>query len=389
MSQCSEVDKRIMEGMASLFPQRPKINPVIGIDTESNCLIPSSRAWSTEEDNYLSVKQDAAHVEKAESIWVWSCLRDVAESFAENYAKELAPEDDVAFKPIPVDPNTNNDDCFDDGDTSSESSAIEDERQPVFSALVTCAENALKSTVTKTSHGLVQQYMTAKPTTIPEFSRRREKNVVASSNAFGPESTPSPAETCTSLEVTTDIYRQYALDKEAIEKFEFARILEKDFNSFVTRIDSQLASINALDSCKVSEQLKEIHDAMQLKGAQLKELDRLLCEGTLDQKKRGKRLEVNVYHEHPSPFQHSYVNDLDKNRLNVYYDAVQIMDEYDRLLAAEEITDTERKTLMAEKSEVWRELRQWASNDSKNIATRTAKTYSYFFRTPRVALFTT
>ncbi|KAK9255931.1 hypothetical protein V1507DRAFT_495974 [Lipomyces tetrasporus] len=374
MSQCSEIDQRIMEGMASLFP---KINPVIGIDTESNRSIPSSRAWSTDEDNYSPVTQEAPHVETGESIWVWSSLRS------------LAPEDHANFKPIPVDPNAKIDDSFEEGDTSSESSAIEDERQPVFSALVKYAEDALKSAVTKSSHGLVQQYMTTKPTTIPEFSRTRETKLFASSNAFGPESMPSLAETPTSLDRKTDIYRQYAHDKEAIEKFELARVLEKDFDSFVTRIDNQLASINALDSSQVSEQLKEIHDAMQLKCAQLKKLDRLLCEGTLDQKKHGKRLEMNVYHEYPSPFQHSYVNNLDKNRLNVYYDAVQIMDEYDQLLASEEISDKERKKLMADKSEVWRELRQWASNDSKNIATRTAKTYSYFFRTPRVALFTT
>ncbi|KAK9432323.1 hypothetical protein V1505DRAFT_18699 [Lipomyces doorenjongii] len=393
MDQCSETDKIIIEGMASLVPQPSKMHPVLGIDTDNNSLTLSSRASSSaENDSYSSVTHDQPHPEKNEYSGFWSSLCGMAQSFAENYAKELAPEDYSAFKPIPVDPNATYDDSLDDSDGSSESSDTAEE-QPLLSALITYAANGRDQLVeTKHSHDAVQKYMTAKPTTIPEFSRTRGKNLVnldVNPKTFDHESMSSGAEAATSLGIVTEIYHEYAHNKEAIAKFELARALEEDLDNFFTRIENQLVSIDAMDSNKVSEQVKEIHDEMQLKSVQLKEFARLLQESTLDLKKAAKRLEMNIYHEGPSPFKNSYVNNLEKNRLDIYYDAVQIMDEYDHLLAIEDISEGHREKLMAEKEEIWREFRQWATSDQKNIATRTAKNYSFFFRTPRVSLFTT
>ncbi|KAK9337850.1 hypothetical protein V1521DRAFT_471895 [Lipomyces starkeyi] len=389
MDHCSEADKRIIEGMASLVPQPSKMHPVLGIDSANNPLTLTSRGSSAENDSYSPVTQDTP-LEENESNGFW---RGIAQSFAENYAKaELTPEDYSAFKPIPVDPNATYDDSLDDVDGSSESSDTEEE-QPVLSTLITDAANGIDQLATaKDSHDVVQKYMTAKPTTIPEFARTRGKNLVAldlSPKTFNSESLSSGAETAISQGIGTEVYHEYAYNKEAIAKFEFARALEVDLDNFFTRIENQLVSIDAMDSNEVSEQVKEIHDEMQLKSVQLKDFARLLQQSTLDLKKAAKRLEMTVYHECPSPFQNSYVNNLEKNRLDIYYDAVQIMDEYDHLLAIEHISEGHREKLMAEKKEIWRELRQWAASDSKNIATRTAKAYSFFFRTPRVSLFTT
>ncbi|KAK9389576.1 hypothetical protein V1515DRAFT_613760 [Lipomyces mesembrius] len=391
MDQCSEADKIIIKGMASLVPRPSKMHPVLGIDSDNNFLTLSSGASSAENDSY-PVTQDKPHLEENETIGFWSSLRGMAQSFAENYAKELAPEDYSAFKPVPVDPNAMYDDSLDDVDGSSESSDTAEE-QPVLSALITYAANGLDQLVTtKDSHDNVQKYMTAKPTTIPEFSRTRGKNLVnldVNPKTFDHEPISSGAETATSQGIGTEMYHEYAYNKKAIAKFELVRALEEDLDNFFTRIENQLVSIDAMDSNKVSEQVKEIHDEIQFKSVQLKDFARMLQESTLDLTKAAKRLEMNVYHEGRSPFKNSYVNNLQKNRLDIYYDAVQIMDEYDRLLAIEDISEGHREKLMAEKKEVWRELRQWAASDSKNIATRTAKNYSFFFRTPRVSLFTT
>ncbi|KAK9375348.1 uncharacterized protein V1513DRAFT_442651 [Lipomyces chichibuensis] len=387
MDQCSEIDMRIIQGMAGLVPQSLKMHPVLGIDSDNNSLTLSSRASSAENDSYSPVTQDTPHLEENESVGFWPSLRGIAQSFVENYAKELAPEDYSAFKPIPVDPKVMYDDSLDDVDGSSESSDSEEE-QPALSTLIPYGANSLvQLAVTKDIHDVSQKYMATKPTTIPEFSRTRGKNLATldvNPKMFDCESMSSGAKT-----VRTEMYHEYANNKELIAKFEFARAIEEDLGTFFTRIENQLVSIDAMDSNKVLEQVKEIHDEVQIKSVQLKDFARLLQESTLDLKKAAKRLEMNVYHECPSPFQNSYVNNLEKNRLEVYYDAVQIMDEYDRLLAIEDISEGHRRKLMAEKKELWREFRQWAASDSKNIATRTAKTYSFFFRTPRVSLFTT
>ncbi|KAK9241193.1 hypothetical protein V1525DRAFT_966 [Lipomyces kononenkoae] len=362
--QCSEADIRVIESMASLVPQPSKTNPVLRITPNNNALPMSSRGSSVDNDGCSSIAQDAAHFEVNESIGFWPSLRGVLQSFAENYAKELAPEYYPTFKPIPIEPNTEYADELDDVDESSESSDSED-NQLVLSTLG--QNDHFQLTASNDWRVVAERYTTATPTTIPEF---------AWTSGMGP-----------SIEMGTDIYREYTRCKEDIAKFEILRAFEEDLDDFYAKIANQLVAVETANRTQVSERLKDVRDAMQLKSVRLKESARQLRESILDQKKRAKQLETNLYHECSSPFKNSYT--LEKNRLDIYYDAVQIMDEYDRLLAAEDITDEFRERLVADKKDAWREFRQWAANDSKSIATRTAKTHSFFFRTPRMSFFTT
>ncbi|KAK9367726.1 hypothetical protein V1509DRAFT_138356 [Lipomyces kononenkoae] len=367
--QCSEADIKIIESMASLVPQPFNANPVLRIAPFDDPLPISSGGSSADNDDCSSKTQDAACLEVDESTSFWSFLHGVVKSFAESYAKELAPECYPTFKPIAIEPSPEYGNEFDEVDESSDSRDSE-ENQSVLSTLVQyTTKGHCQLTASNDSRTAAQKVTGAKPTTISEFTR-----------ACG--MTPS-------IEIGTDIYRKYAYCKEEITKFEILRVLEEDLDDFCTKIANQLVAVETANTSQVSEHLKGIRYAMEQKSVQLKECARQIRESTLDQKMRAKKLETNLYHECSSPFKDSNVNDLDKNRLDIYYNAVQIMDEYDRLLAAENITDAFRERLLTEKKEVWRELRQWAASDSKNIATRTTKTYSFFFRTPRMSFFTT